>query len=340
MADILSIEREKLYQIYAEWPLHFEHANNARCRLEHEREYYQSVLLCGMGGSATACDILNDILHSYGNIHSLVIRGHIVPSYTNKNTLLIVNTASGNTEEAILTMEEASSRGAEVICISSGGKLREMAHKYGHKHVNIKSVNYPRAALPYLLMPGLKLISAFLPESAVKEFSLIPKSLLSTYKKISADAPFDSNPAKKIAAFLSAGLGFCFTSPYLFSVGTRFKNSLNENSKMFIIRESVLEASHNEIVPLVYYSATVINAKVMLLRWRGDTHVIRNRFAKMGSLFTSINCPLLEVNAFDNSLINAILSMIYILDYSTLYMAEARKINPSITPAIDILKKA
>jgi hypothetical protein len=52
-------------------------------------------------------------------------------------------------------MEEASNRGAEVVCISSGGKIREIAHKHGHQHVNIKSVNYPRAVLPYLLMPGL-----------------------------------------------------------------------------------------------------------------------------------------------------------------------------------------
>ena len=110
-------------------------------------------------------------------------------------------------------------------------KIREMAHKHGHRHVNIKDVDYPRAALPYLLMPGLKLISVSLTESVVREFSLISKSLWSTYKTISVEPPFASNPAK-IDVFLSAGVGFCFTSPYLFSAGTRFKNSLNENAKV------------------------------------------------------------------------------------------------------------
>lgn len=88
-----------------------------------------------------------------------------------------------------------------VICISSGGKIREMGHKHGHRHVNIKDVDYPRAALPYLLMPGLKLILVSLTESVVvREFSLISKSLWSTYKTISVETPFASNLAK-IAAF-------------------------------------------------------------------------------------------------------------------------------------------
>jgi hypothetical protein len=49
MANILSMQREKLYRIYTEWPSHFENASDVNCRLDHEREYFQSVLLCGRG---------------------------------------------------------------------------------------------------------------------------------------------------------------------------------------------------------------------------------------------------------------------------------------------------
>jgi hypothetical protein len=48
--------------------------------------------------------------------------------------------------------------------------------------------------------------------------------------------------------------------------------------------------------------------------------------------------PTMEVVRDEPSLLDAILSSIYILDYSTLYSALSREIDPSPTPAIDILK--
>ncbi|MGB6673569.1 MAG: hypothetical protein WBE34_14150 [Candidatus Nitrosopolaris sp.] len=56
-------------------------------------------------------------------------------------------------------MDEASERNAEVVCISSGGQLREEAAIKGHKLINIPNLALARASLPYLIMPGLKLIN-------------------------------------------------------------------------------------------------------------------------------------------------------------------------------------
>ena len=58
-------------------------------------------------------------------IPSTVVRGQVIPFRTNKRSLVIVNNVSGNTREAISNMDEASERNAEVVCISSGGQLRE-----------------------------------------------------------------------------------------------------------------------------------------------------------------------------------------------------------------------
>ena len=47
----------------------------------------------------------------------------------------------------------------------------------------------------------------------------------------------------------------------------------------------------------------------------------------------------MEITGAEKSMINAIISSIYILDYATIYMAVARNVDPSPTPAIDILKR-
>jgi glucose/mannose-6-phosphate isomerase len=337
MANRLSVMEEELYHIYEQWPRYFEDATKVSCKPDHESDFYKSIILCGMGGSATACDIINDVMLAYGKISATVVRGHHMPSHVDRHTLVLVNTVSGNTEETNIATEQALHKKAEVICISSGGKLKDLAARYGLKHVAIKKLRFPRAALPYLLMPGLKIISPFIKKSIDNELALIPKNLSNISKSISVNAPFESSPAKKMATFMSTGMVFCLTSPFLLSVGKRFKNSLNENSKMHCISESVLEASHNEIVPLTSDSNS-LNPKILFLRWTGDDFFIQQRFTKIGALFTKKNQPLIDFKSTYRSLINALISTIYILDYSTLYMAMARDIDPALTPAIDILK--
>jgi glucose/mannose-6-phosphate isomerase len=337
MANRLSVMEEELWHIYEQWPRYFEDATKFNCKLDHEPDFYKSIILCGMGGSATACDIINDVMLAYGKISATVLRGHHMPSHVDRHTLVLVNTVSGNTEEANIAMERALDKKAEVICISSGGKLKDLSAKYGLKHIAIAKLRFPRAALPYLLMPGLKIISPFINKSIDEELVLIPKNLSDFSKSMSVNVPFEGNPAKKVATFVSTGLTFCLTSPFLVSVGKRFKNSLNENSKMHCITDSVLEASHNEIVPLTSVSNS-LDPKILFLRWGGDNLLVQQRFTRMGALFTKKNQPFIDFKSVHRSLINALISTIYIIDYSTLYVAIAREIDPALTPAIDILK--
>jgi len=62
----------------------------------------------------------------------------------------------------------------------------------------------------------------------------------------------------------------------------------------------------------------------------------KERFNKVRFFFRERGQPFFEQIADGNSLINAIISSIYILDYATIYMAVSRYLDPSPTPAVDI----
>jgi glucose/mannose-6-phosphate isomerase len=338
--DLVNVDQKKLYKIYEQWPKHFSQAARISCKLDHENDFYDCAVLCGMGGSATSCDILNDVLRYHTPLHSFVIRDQHIPLSVNKNSLVVVNSVSGNTQETISMLETASERDAEVICITSGGRLKEVAEKNGHKTINIPDISIPRASLPYLLMPGLNLLNQFLPESVRDEVSVIPRRLSYISKNITVSVPDQKNEAKKIAGFLQNALAFCFASPYFMSAGKRFKNSLNENAKVHCICESILEASHNEIVPFTFKNESNIRRKVLLLRWKEDRTIVSSRFQKVRHFLRDMELPFRELVIQESDFISAIVSSIYLLDYSTIYMAIASAIDPAPTPAIDILKKA
>ena len=94
------------------------------------------------------------------------------------------------------------------------------------------------------------------------------------------------NAAKKIANFLDDSTALCFTSPYLVSAGTRFKNSMRMRRDV----ESILEASHNEIVPFTFNDGNS-PSKVLLLRWDEDCFVVDERFNQEKAFFNEIGQP-------------------------------------------------
>jgi glucose/mannose-6-phosphate isomerase len=335
--SIENIEKRPLEEVYRKWPEYFTDALKITCKLDHDTDFYKSVLLCGMGGSGTSCDILNDIMKHIGSIPSTVVRGEKAPSFLDKHSLVIVHSASGNTEEAISIMEQASHKKAEVVCISSGGRLMERSESHGNRNIVIPNLGIPRASLPYLIVPGLRLIEPFLTESLDEQLLSISKNLSKVRKTVGMEVPVELNYAKKLAIFLSDCFVFCYTSPSIISAGIRFKNSLNENAKVHCVTESILEASHNEMVPFSFKS-NHSSSRVLLLKWNNDQAVVDGRFIKAKKFFAGVGQPFMEMGGNYDDLVNAIISSIYVLDLTTIYMAINRNIDPSSTPAIDLMK--
>lgn len=333
-ADVLKVDQAFVHKAYEKWPEHFKEASKIKAKSDHDSSFYRSLVFCGVGGSGTSCDILNEMAHYLGDIPSIVLKGGPIPEFVNKRSLVIVNSVSGNTKEAIEMFKVAANRGAEVICISSGGHLKEVAIKEGLSHIDIPNLSLPRASLPYLLMPGLRILAPLL-QKPLKIVG-IQDSLEETAKKVSIRVPYEDNISKQIAGFMEGGMTFCFTSPQMISAGTRFKNSLNENSKLHCLNGSVMESSHNEIVPFTFNNN--LQSKVLLLRWIKDARDVEERFSRFKVLFRQIGQPFMQLMAEERNLLHAIISSIYILDYATIYMAVSRNIDPSPTPAIDILK--
>jgi hypothetical protein len=80
-------------------------------------------------------------------------------------------------------------------------------------------------------------------------------------------------------------------------------------------------------------------SKVLFLKWSNDHSIVNDRFNKVKTFLENVGQPFTEIVNCDSSLVIGILSSIYSLDYSTIYMAINRHVDPSVTPAVDILEK-
>ena len=125
-----------MYKIYDEWPI------IARKSFESKQKdinfkNIEHIVIAGMGGSGAIGDILSSIL-SKTKIHVNVIKGYVLPSTVNENTLVITISVSGNTVETLSVLKSANEIKSKIIAFSSGGKMEVFCknNKIEHRLAN------------------------------------------------------------------------------------------------------------------------------------------------------------------------------------------------------------
>ena len=115
----------------------------------------------------------------------------------------------------------------------------------------------------------------------------------------------------------------------------RFKNSLQENSKIHTSIEDVIEASHNSISTWENNN----NFKPILLQGADDYIKTKERWEIIKEYFKSKNIQYAEVFSVNGNIISKLVCLIYLLDYTSIYLAILSKIDPSPVDAINFIKE-
>ncbi|MCX6808535.1 MAG: SIS domain-containing protein [Candidatus Berkelbacteria bacterium] len=160
----------------------------------------KKVVLIGMGGSGAANDIVKDLVSETLSIPVESIHNYVLPGYVDAETLVIVSSYSGETEEVLSAFISAYQRGVKLIAITTGGKLKTLASKYHAPLFEFELKACPRAAFPYLFTI---LISVFEKLGFISDFGATFPKLISTLEearqKYGLSSPLFSNPAKIMA---------------------------------------------------------------------------------------------------------------------------------------------
>ena len=134
----------------------------------------------------------------------------------------------------------------------------------------------------------------------------------------------DSNLALNLANFIS-GIPLIYYPYGLQSSATRFKSSIQENAKTHAIIEDVVEACHNGIVAWEKTSAI----QPILLRGYDDYTKTKERFEIIKEFFDQNNIQYKEINSVPGNILTKLMTLTYLLDYSSIYRAVLSGIDPS-----------
>jgi glucose/mannose-6-phosphate isomerase len=301
----------------------------------------RQVIVAGMGGSAVSGDLAVSLLASKLKTPLLVNRDYLLPAQIDKESLLVALSYSGNTEETLSAVQEAGRRGLKVICVTAGGRLKELAEAKGYPCYLIPAGYQPRAALPYLLVPLLTILSrlelAPVFEPDLKEAIALLQKLRDDYELI---RPTRNNPAKQLAKKLQDKIPLIFGSVGLTAAAAlRFKTQLNENSKVTAMCNLFPELNHNELVNLFALKRGKHNFTLVLLRDEGDSERLKKRMEITKSLIGNQLGGINELFSQGKSPLARLLSLVYLGDFVSAYLAIVNGVDPTPVEAISRLKK-
>ncbi|MFB6306327.1 MAG: SIS domain-containing protein, partial [Flavobacteriales bacterium] len=203
----------------------------------------KNIVISGLGGSGIGGTISSQLIENELNVPVIINNDYSLPNFTDENSLLIISSYSGNTEETVSAVQEGIGKKARIVCITSNGKIQEIAEEKGIEHVIIPGGYPPRAALAYSLIQQFAIMNKLnlISNSYKKEF----KSSADLLKKNKEDL---LQKAQTIAKGLKGKVPVIYTEVGYEGVGVRLRQQLNENAKILCWHHCYPEMNHNELV--------------------------------------------------------------------------------------------
>ena len=298
-----------------------------------------NIVVSGMGGSAIGGDLLRNCLADEVALPILVNRYYFLPKFVNSQSLVFISSYSGETEESLSAYKDANNKGAQIVCISSGGTLSEWAKRDRHTLVKIPTNYPPRTALGFLTLPMVAILSRL---KLVGDFSAKVRENVDILRE---DAeryhPNEStgNLAQELAGKLYQKIPLIYSSVQGYeAVALRWKGQMSENAKVLAFSNCFPELNHNEIVGWGLQRELQERLQVIYLRDRQDFVRVQRRMEITKEILAKETAPVLEVYAHGQSLLARMFSLICLGDFVSYYLAILNGVDPTPVEKIQFLK--
>jgi len=295
----------------------------------------RNVLITGMGGSGIGANLVESLVFGRIPIPISVCKGYNIPQFVSPHTLFIACSYTGNTEETLAAIQKAMLKRAHIICITSGGKMLELAKEYNFFYIRIPDgYSTARAMLGFMIVSLLYALyhTNLIGAAFIKETENSIEYLDRGEKAIQAEAEL-------IAKKLKGKLPFIYCDGRLHAMATRFQQQLNENAKQIAHVNTFPEMNHNEIVGWHFPENILQQVQVIYLYSDHDHERVEKRLEICREIFEKRSNPIIDIVAEGASLLEQYYYLIHLTDWISYYLAKENQVDPDPEEAITFLKE-
>ncbi len=295
------------------------------------------IALFGMGGSALGTDVARNLFADSLKVPAHIINDYQVPAWIDKDTLVILSSYSGSTEETVLATKEILKRTKKILVITSGKDLLKIKNKYNFPGYVIdpkyNPCGQPRMALGYAITGLLGLLKqAGLVKITSQEIKEAVDYLEKNHKKL-------HQSAKGYAKKLNKRVPIYVASEHLWGNAHVISNQTNENGKNFSAIFPIPELNHHLMEGLGYPKSL---GKIFTFVFiNSDLYHQRNqkRYKLTADVVRKNKLQTLEFKPKGKTKLIQSFETLCWGGYLTYYLSVNNKLDPSPIPWVDYFKK-
>ena len=297
----------------------------------------KNIIVTGLGGSAIGGDLMSNFSRNDLRFPYAVNRNYELPGYANEETLVIASSYSGNTEETISALNNAVQNKCQVVCITTGGKIEEIAKHQELPIAKLLPGFQPRYALWINFFTLLKIFHTL---KLVSDQTEIVKQIIDHLKTKGEEYSKENNEALQLAEKLVGFIPLVYAvTDYTSVVAARMKGQFNENSKLHAFYSSYPELDHNEIMGWESFGAQKMNLKLINILDKEYHSQVSKRFQITSEIIEKSGCEIINLESKENDFRLRLIDLIYLGDWATYYLAVLRGFDPTSIGNINYLKE-
>lgn len=300
-------------------------------KLVFKQKQFNLVMVSGLGGSGIGGSIVQEYVFDKLKVPFIVNKDYFIPASINNQSLFIACSYSGNTEETLQAVASAYKAKAQIVCITSGGALAEFAHTHKLNIIEIPPGMPPRSCLGYSLVQLL-----FVLKKAGLLKTPVETEIQSGITRINKDKSLIQKQAKALAEKVSGKQIAIYTIAGREGLAIRFRQQLNENSKVLAWHNVIPEMTHNEIVG---WRKANENVAVVFCYHSDDFAKNIKRLQVLKKVVKQYNTNTNEIIIKGSNYWEKAFYFIHFTDWVSVYLADLNQQDTMEVKVIDHLKK-
>jgi glucose/mannose-6-phosphate isomerase len=300
------------------------------------------VVVAGMGGSAISGALFASLAAPECPHPMNLLRDYDLPaSASGSNTLVIILSFSGNTEEVLSIFEQAHTRGCQLFVVTGGGQLAERAQAIGVPIIRIRYSSLRHSALGWMLAPLLNLASRMQwTHDFTADLDEAIKVLRDWTPDLDIDVPVMKNLAKREAGQLLGRAVFVFGAGHFAEVARRWKEQINESAKAWAAIETLPDANHNSLAGVEWPDTFTSRVMALFLTGQSDTPRNAQRVQLTKQAYMMAGCNTDFAIARGQSPLAQMMSLVLLGDFIGYYLALLYGVEPTQVQAVAEFKVA
>ncbi len=328
----LNYQKNKMKKLVEAFPAHLQEALQIgrASTLKNTDRKLENIVISGLGGSGIGGKIVSQLVAEKIALPIVCTNDYVLPEFVSQNTLLIISSYSGDTEETVAAMNEGMAKGAEIACITSGGKILAMAKEKGFNHIIIPGGNPPRSMFGYSSVQLFFVLKAY---GFINNY--FEKEIENSIALINSDISNIRTTSKNIAEQIVERIPVLYSEAQYEGVAIRWRQQINENSKMLCWHHIFPEMNHNE---LVGWTGGDNRVAVIIIRNEDDHKRSQLRMELCKKLMGEKCDTIIEAWSKGSSRIERSMYLIHLGDWLSIDLAELKNEDAVAIPAILFLK--